>query len=311
MKCRKCGATIVNEDAAFCWNCGYIIAGTGENPASVQARQASEPDSLPIKGKKPPAVSGSQKKTSSLLKKKKTEKNGKDGTAGQKAPTIQKVNLVLSAVMICLLIHIIVLFAVVQILDRQLPDFTEPAEPETGYQEPVLQQDTQEPSISEKQTSPVHESRPEMFDAFSSEAVQDEAEKDRSPETASMTEESGEIESEAVPAESMPESEPESESVPSEDEMYIDWYFDELDVQPEYVYAASYRESCIVHTNSGNLNIRSGPGMDYDIIGKAPKDSILRIAGYTSVMDDWVLIETEDTVGWVSRDYLLAVEAVS
>lgn len=94
----------------------------------------------------------------------------------------------------------------------------------------------------------------------------------------------------------------------SEEETYESIYVDELffglSVQPEYVLADDYREYCIVNTKNDNLNIRSGPGTDYDIVGKAPKDSLLLIVGYTYAIDDWLLIDYDGTVGWVSSEYL-------
>ena len=94
----------------------------------------------------------------------------------------------------------------------------------------------------------------------------------------------------------------------SEEETYESIYVDELffglSVQPEYVLADDYREYCIVNTKNDNLNIRSGPGTDYDVVGKAPKDSLLLIVGYTYAIDDWLLIDYDGTVGWVSSEYL-------
>lgn len=86
--------------------------------------------------------------------------------------------------------------------------------------------------------------------------------------------------------------------------IYVDELFSGLSVQPEYVLADDYREYCIVNTKNDNLNIRSGPGTDYDIVGKAPKDSLLLIVGYTYAIEDWLLIDYDGTVGWVSSEYI-------
>ena len=81
-------------------------------------------------------------------------------------------------------------------------------------------------------------------------------------------------------------------------------YFDGLSVQPEYVFDGYDPTYCIVNTNNDNLNIRSGPSTDYEIIGKAPKDAIVTIMGYMDAIDDWLLIDYDGTVGWVSSEYL-------
>lgn len=85
---------------------------------------------------------------------------------------------------------------------------------------------------------------------------------------------------------------------------YVSMYFDGLSVQPEYVFDGYDPTYCIVNTNNDNLNIRSGPSTDYEIIGKAPKDAIVRIMGYMDAIDDWLLIDYDGTVGWVSSEYL-------
>ena len=85
---------------------------------------------------------------------------------------------------------------------------------------------------------------------------------------------------------------------------YVSMYFDGLSVQPEYVFDGYDPTYCIVNTNNDNLNIRSGPSTDYEIIGKAPKDAIVTIMGYMDAIDDWLLIDYDGTVGWVSSEYL-------
>lgn len=53
------------------------------------------------------------------------------------------------------------------------------------------------------------------------------------------------------------------------------------------------------------LNIRSGPGIQYDIIGSEPKGIVV---GEAKILD-WLPIELEDnTIGWVSKKYLKEID---
>lgn len=58
-------------------------------------------------------------------------------------------------------------------------------------------------------------------------------------------------------------------------------------------------QEAVIHTNK--LNVRSGPGLDYDRIGYVYKDDVLLII---QKENDWVAIEFEDGIGWISTDYI-------
>ena len=61
-----------------------------------------------------------------------------------------------------------------------------------------------------------------------------------------------------------------------------------------------------VITKSSNLNIRKGPGTDYDIVGKAAHESNVQLI--KRMYNDWYFVRTEDGVeGFSSANYLQGV----
>ena len=61
-----------------------------------------------------------------------------------------------------------------------------------------------------------------------------------------------------------------------------------------------------VITKSSNLNIRKGPGTDYDIVGKAAHESQVQLI--KRMYNDWYFVRTEDGVeGFSSANYLQGV----
>jgi uncharacterized protein YgiM (DUF1202 family) len=61
-----------------------------------------------------------------------------------------------------------------------------------------------------------------------------------------------------------------------------------------------------VITKSSNLNIRKGPGTDYEIIGKAAHESNVQLI--KRMYNDWYFVRTEDGVeGFSSANYLQGV----
>jgi len=61
-----------------------------------------------------------------------------------------------------------------------------------------------------------------------------------------------------------------------------------------------------VITKSSNLNIRKGPGTDYDIVGKASHESHVQLI--KRMYNDWYYVRTEDGVeGFSSANYLQGV----
>lgn len=61
-----------------------------------------------------------------------------------------------------------------------------------------------------------------------------------------------------------------------------------------------------VMTKSSNLNIRKGPGTDFEIVGKAAHDSEVQLI--KRMYNDWYFVRTEDGVeGFSSANYLQAI----
>lgn len=61
-----------------------------------------------------------------------------------------------------------------------------------------------------------------------------------------------------------------------------------------------------VITKSSNLNIRKGPGTDYEIVGKAAHESDVQLI--KRMYNDWYFVRTEDGVeGFSSANYLQGV----
>lgn len=59
-------------------------------------------------------------------------------------------------------------------------------------------------------------------------------------------------------------------------------------------------------TTDSALNVRSGPGKEYEVIGKVKNDSLLTITGQTD--NGWYQIELEGETGYVSGEYVTAEE---
>lgn len=61
-----------------------------------------------------------------------------------------------------------------------------------------------------------------------------------------------------------------------------------------------------VITKSSNLNIRKGPGTDFDIVGKAAHESDVQLI--KRMYNDWYFVRTEDGIeGFSSANYLQGV----
>ena len=73
------------------------------------------------------------------------------------------------------------------------------------------------------------------------------------------------------------------------------------------------RDICICRADSTNrLNLRAGPGLAYDILGKI-SSSTLRVYGYSSAAPGWALVRYDPLYdvpqfGWVSTAYLISTE---
>ena len=62
-------------------------------------------------------------------------------------------------------------------------------------------------------------------------------------------------------------------------------------------------------TSSGGLNVRSGPSIQYDIIGNLPYGEQISVTG--KVQNDWFKIRFQETYGYVSAKYLSVKQPVA
>lgn len=52
------------------------------------------------------------------------------------------------------------------------------------------------------------------------------------------------------------------------------------------------------------LNMRSGPGRDYDLITEVPDESGVTIIGYSETIDDWIYVGYRNYKGWILSRYV-------
>lgn len=50
----------------------------------------------------------------------------------------------------------------------------------------------------------------------------------------------------------------------------------------------------------GRVNVRSGPGIGYDIIAQLDVDDTAHVTARNNMSNDWLLIEVDETTGWVA-----------
>ena len=81
---------------------------------------------------------------------------------------------------------------------------------------------------------------------------------------------------------------------------------DPLDDLPEDITAPDTRTFSYarVITEGDRLNLRAGPGTEYEIVGKIPEYTSLRIYGYSDAAPAWVLVQYQGQCGWANLDYL-------
>ena len=117
-------------------------------------------------------------------------------------------------------------------------------------------------------------------DSFTTEATGDTAEPPAEEQPA-----------EEQPAE--PEPTPEPTPVPT---------FDGLSVQPTTYYNEGEQPTYTV-TDGNNLNMRGGPGTDYDKIGQVPASTGVTALG-TNEDGSWVVVNYNGTYGWLKTEFL-------
>ena len=93
--------------------------------------------------------------------------------------------------------------------------------------------------------------------------------------------------------EATPEPTPEPTPVPE---------YEGLSVQPTTYYNEGEQPTYTV-TDGNNLNMRSGPGTDYDKIGQVPASTGVTALG-TNEDGSWVVVNYNGTYGWLKTEFL-------
>ena len=106
---------------------------------------------------------------------------------------------------------------------------------------------------------------------------------------------SGDTISSSAPAEpeATPEPTPEPTPVPE---------YEGLSVQPTTYYNEGEQPTYTV-TDGNNLNMRGGPGTDYDKIGQVPASTGVTALG-TNEDGSWVVVNYNGTYGWLKTEFL-------
>lgn len=112
------------------------------------------------------------------------------------------------------------------------------------------------------------------------------------PTADNFTTESTPAEPEATP-ETTPEPTPEPTPVPE---------YEGLSVQPTTYYNEGEQPTYTV-TDGNNLNMRGGPGTDYDKIGQVPASTGVTALG-TNEDGSWVVVNYNGTYGWLKTEFL-------
>ena len=86
---------------------------------------------------------------------------------------------------------------------------------------------------------------------------------------------------------------------------------DPLDDLPESIVAPDTRPTRTdivffsVDTAGERLNVRTGPGLEYDILDKLSDSAQVRLYGALSTAPGWALVKYGHKFGWVSQDFLV------
>lgn len=81
-----------------------------------------------------------------------------------------------------------------------------------------------------------------------------------------------------------------------------------LEVQPDEGTDPSEAIVLRVTTQSSRLNMRSGPGTEYEVVGQADHGALVTKIGSLSGDQGWIGIECNGVFGWVSAQYLSPAE---
>lgn len=80
--------------------------------------------------------------------------------------------------------------------------------------------------------------------------------------------------------------------------------FDGLSEQPTTVYAEGEQPNFTV-TPDSNMNLRAGPGTDFDKVAQIPAGTAVTALG-SNADDTWVVVQYEGKYGWLAKEYLNA-----
>lgn len=116
------------------------------------------------------------------------------------------------------------------------------------------------------------------------------------PTADSFTAQPEETPTEQAPAEEPP-AEPEATPEPTPVPQY-----DGLSVQPTTYYNEGEQPSYTV-TPDNNLNLRAGPGTDYDKIAQVPASTVVTALG-ANEDGSWVVVNYNGAYGWLKTEYL-------
>lgn len=105
---------------------------------------------------------------------------------------------------------------------------------------------------------------------------------------------------ESTPAEEAP-AEPEATPEPTPEPTPVPEY-EGLSVQPTTYYNEGEQPTYTV-TDGNNLNMRGGPGTDYDKIGQVPASTSVTALG-TNEDGSWVVVNYNGTYGWLKTEFL-------
>ena len=92
---------------------------------------------------------------------------------------------------------------------------------------------------------------------------------------------------------------------PYGNEILVDFEIPGVVTQPEYILSESARDLWTVSTGENGLNLRSGPGTEYEIIGFLEEGTNVTRWGYNDLdRQNWIVLEYNGQYGWGCTDYM-------
>jgi uncharacterized protein YraI len=79
---------------------------------------------------------------------------------------------------------------------------------------------------------------------------------------------------------------------------------------PEAEEAVTFSPDVVTATTTVNLNVRSGPGTEYELLETLPYSTVVGFTGFMDASGDWVQVDpATGQVGWVASQYLSNIPA--